>query len=77
MPRWETYLALLAVILACLGTIHFVPGHVALTAVAIVLLAIVAGSRLLAALRGRASAQPNDAAERARKIREARDRQRR
>jgi flagellar biosynthesis component FlhA len=75
MTRWETYLALAGVILACLGAIPSLPGHVVCTAVAVVLLVIVAGTRLAAALqRKQKPVDDFDPAERARKIRESRDR---
>jgi hypothetical protein len=75
MPRWETYLALSGVTLACLGAIRSLPGHVAATALAVAMLAIVAGSRLVAAFRRKNESRAAfDPAERARRIREARDR---
>lgn len=72
MQRWETLTALAAVVIASIGALH-VPGRSLFTFAALVLLAIVGGSRLFAAI-ARRKPRASDAAERARLIREQRRR---
>ena len=74
MRRWETLTALAAVALASLGSIRFIPGHTALTIVAVVLIATVGVSRLMRALakKNERPASSFDPAQRARMIRERR-----
>jgi hypothetical protein len=76
MARWETLLALLAVILASLSALPL-RGRLLLALAAIALLVLVGMSRLRAGLESRHRRAPGfDAAERARRIREARERRR-
>jgi len=72
MQRWETLMALAAVVIASIGALH-VPGRTFCTFAALVLLAIVGGSRLFAAM-SRRKPPLSDAAERAQRIREQRRR---
>ena len=77
MRSWETLTALAAVVLASAGAISAVPFHVALTVAAVVLIAIVGISRLLAALPRKAKqSRVSDPGERAKMIREARSKRR-
>ena len=74
MRRWETFTALAAVVLASIGSIPHVPFRVALTVAAVMLIAIVGISRLIAALPGKAKESTSfDPAERAKMIRDARN----
>ena len=73
MTRWETRCALAAVIVASVAALP-VPGRLWYTGAALVLLAIVGGARIRAALRPKRPAAGFDAAERARSIRDARSR---
>ena len=71
MRRWETLTALAAVIFATLGSIPTSYRYV-FTALAVVMIAIVGLSRLLAALARKKPKEGFDPAERAREIREQR-----
>lgn len=75
MRRWETYLALLAVILASLSVVKF-GGHPrpVLAYAAIALLALVAYSRLRAQLTAKRQRRMPEAYERALRIQEERER---
>ena len=73
MRRWETLTALTAVIAASLGALP-VPGHYVLTLVGVALVLVVAFSRLREMLKGVTHKPPSDAAERAARIREERER---
>lgn len=77
MRRWETLTALAAVVLASIGSIRAVRGHVALTVVAVALILVVGIARLLEARKGAANDESVfDAAGRAQKIRDARGKRR-
>jgi hypothetical protein len=74
MSRTETLLALAAVVFASVAALQ-VPGRLIFAAVAVALLLAVAGARFRAALVGRREPPSGfDAAERARQIREERNR---
>jgi membrane protein implicated in regulation of membrane protease activity len=72
MRRWETLAALAAVIAASAGALR-IPGRWWYTVLALVLLGVVALSRLASAL-GRSKTTRSDAAERAEQIRRQRHR---
>ncbi len=77
MRRWETLTALAAVVLASLGGIPHMPFRVALTAAAVALITLVGIARLIAALPRKAKQSSSfDAAERAKMIRDARNKRR-
>ena len=77
MRRWETLTALAAVVLASLGSIPGLPFRYVVTAIAVVLISVVGAARLKAALRTPPREKNAfDAADRARRIRDARDRRR-
>ena len=72
MKRWETRLALLAVILASLSALN-IPGRLLLALTAMLLLSIIASARLRAALYGKKERPTGfDAAAAAERIREER-----
>lgn len=72
MRRWETFIALLAVIVASVGALP-VHSRLFFAFTAMLLLGVVAVSRLRSAMAGRSQSKPIfDAAERARTIREQR-----
>ncbi len=71
MRRFETLLALLAVVLASLSALQ-IPGRLILALLALLVLCFVISSRLRAALRGRAERKGFDAYDRAMKIQEER-----
>jgi len=74
VKRWETRLALLAVILASLSALN-IPGRLLLALTAMLLLSIIASARLRAALYGKKERSGGfDAAAAAERIREARAR---
>ena len=74
MRRWETFAALAAVVLASIGSIPRVPDRLALTLAAVVLITAVGISRLVAVLARKPKQSSSfDPAERARMIREQRD----
>ena len=74
MKRWETRLALLAVILASLSALN-IPGRLLLALTAMLLLSIIASSRLRAALYGKKERSTGfDSAATAERIREERSR---
>ena len=74
MRRWETLTALAAVVLASVGSLPHLPGRLAVTGLAVVLISIVGISRLSESLK-RKEKRPDafDPGERARLIREQRD----
>ncbi|MHB8146655.1 MAG: hypothetical protein ACYDGM_05245 [Vulcanimicrobiaceae bacterium] len=72
MRRWETLVALLAVILASLAAMR-VPGQLGFALVAIALIAFVGLSRIRAGMVQRPRHDRFDATERARRIREERN----
>ncbi len=72
MKRWETRLALLAVILASLSALN-IPGRLLLALTAMLLLSIIASARLRAALYGKKERSTGfDPAAAAERIREER-----
>jgi hypothetical protein len=74
MRRWETFVALLAVILASASALA-IPGRLWLAGVAIVLLALVGGAQLHRSLTGRPQSKTGrDPREIARRIRDQRNR---
>lgn len=75
MRRWETYLALLAVVLASLSVVS-IGGHPrpVLAFAAIALLALVISSRLRSSITAKKHKRTFDAYERALRIQEERDR---
>lgn len=73
MRRWETLLALLAVILASVGTLP-IAHRLLFTFLALVALVIVGASRFRVAMHGKPKAGSFDPAERAARIREERHR---
>ena len=74
MRRWETFLALVAVVLASVSALQ-IPGRLLFALTAMLLLSIVGSSRLRAMIRARESGRPKgfDAYERAMKIQRDRD----
>jgi len=78
MRRWETFTALAAVVLASVGSLPHLPGRLALTTIAVVLISIVGIARLTETLKGK-SKQPaaSDPGERAKMIREQRNKRKR
>ncbi|HTU70830.1 MAG TPA: hypothetical protein VMF11_10985 [Candidatus Baltobacteraceae bacterium] len=72
MRRWETLTALAAVVIASAAALP-IPDRLTLSIVSVVLLALVSGSMLLRGLSQRKT-RSSDAADRARRIRERRDR---
>lgn len=75
MRRWETYLALIAVVLASLSAVS-IGGHPrpVLAFAAIALLAVVVTSRLRSSITSKKQKRTFDAYERALRIQEERDR---
>lgn len=73
MRRWETLVALLAVILASVAALE-VPGRIYFALVAIFLIAVVGTLRMRAAIAGRAASGDSSAADRAERIRDERER---
>lgn len=73
MRRWETLVALLAVILASIAAIA-VPGRLYFALAAILLIAVVGMLRMRLLIAGRLSQPDSGAGERAARIREERER---
>ena len=71
--RWETLVALLAVILASLAALQ-VPGRLFLALAAILLIGLIGMLRMRAAITGRQTSNDSGAGERARRIRDERER---
>lgn len=75
MRRWETFIALAAVVLASVGSLRMVPWHHLATIAAVVLILAVGASRIAAALsREEQKVRGFDPSERAKQIRERRKR---
>ncbi len=76
MRRWETLTALAAVILASAGALP-IRGRLALTLAGVLLIAVVGASRLAAGLSKTGNRSGSDAAQRAQRIRDERERRQR
>jgi hypothetical protein len=73
MRRWETLVALAAVIVASAGALP-IPGRLYYTGCGVFMIAVVGLARLAARLSAAGTNEPSDAHERAQRIRESRRR---